>query len=585
MPTPIEQRHATFPIDFGPTQGPEQDTYDGGSLQVYQSGRFYFHPRLPMPFAVFGAILDAYLQIGGEMSQLGYPTSDEEDDPDQPGGRMNTFEHGAIRWSPAVGISAEVDDAPPDYLDRVIVKVFDNLPVSIGPGSEVSVSDLVNLFGPVVAALPAAADLIQTVGTAAVRRTFGSIAVSDIDNLVAQAQANDPSYSPPNFDRFFTILIPSGFDAATVADLARQLTAAVEFAYVAGEPDLPVVGTTNPRFPNQTYLSAAPTGVGVQTAWAAGADGTGVKLIDIEQGWFLGHDDLQRPKTIKLLDGENQRSSLSRFHGTAVLGIIVANDDAKGIVGLCPGCLVDVISHVRPRGQNSDESIAEAILLGTLILDPGDVLLLEVEERIRGTKPFLPCELDRANFEAIRLATTVGIVVVEAAGNGSTDLKLAADFASGEHVLDPTSPDFRDSGAIMVGGCTAVFPHDRHPRSNNGDRIDCHAFAERIEAIGNPSHVNQHDAFFAASDTLTVDGVTHIGFGGTSGASAIIAGVCVLIQHLCTVMTPLNHVGRLDPDGMRELLRNVDNGTDSFLVTDLIGAMPDLAKIIDNEFL
>lgn len=539
-----------------------------------------------MAFAVYGAILDAYLEIGGEMSQLGYPTSDEEDDPNQPGGRMNTFEKGAIRWSPAVGISAEVDDSPPDYLDRVVVKVFDNLLISIAAGTEVSISDLVNLFGPAVAALPAAADLIQTLGSATVRRTFGSVASSDINSQVAQAQANDPAYSPPDFDRFFTILIPAGVDATTVADLARQLNAAVEYAYVAAEPGLPVVGTTNPRFANQTYLSAAPTGIGVQAAWSAGADGSSVRVIDIEEGWFVGHDDLQqRPTPIRLFDGENQSASPSRFHGTAVLGILAARDDDKGVVGIAPASRVDLISYIRPKGQNSDESIAEAILLATLILGPGDVILLEVELRLHGTKPHFPCELDPANFEAIRLATKVGIIVVEAAGNGGTDLKLGGDLENDKHVLDPTSPDFRDSGAIIVGGCTAVFPHQRHPRSNNGDRIDCHAFAERIETTGNPSHPNQHDAFIGANESFTVDGITRIGFSGTSGASAIIAGVCLLIQHLCTVQTPLSHTGRFDPEGMRELLRNVDNGTDSFLVTDLIGPMPDLAKIINNEFL
>jgi hypothetical protein len=581
MPTPIEERHATFPLDLGPAQGPEQDTYDGGSLQVYQFGRFYFHPRLPMPFAVYGAILDAYLQIGGELSQLGYPTSDEEDDPSEAGGRMNTFENGVIRWSPAAGVSAEVDDSPPVFVDRVVVKVFDNLPVSIDPGSEVSITDLLGLFGPVVAALPAANDLVQTLGAATVRRTFGSISVADIDSLVQIAQSNDPSYSPPNFDRYFTILVPDGVDADTVAGLAGQLSAAVEFAYVAAEPIVPVVGTTNPRFANQTYLSAGPTGIGVQSAWNAGADGTGVRFIDLELGWFLGHDDLQLAPPIRLLDGKNQASS--HFHGTAVLGIVAAKDDSKGIVGIAPAAQVDVISYERP-GLPVDEAIAEEILLATIILNPGDVLLLEISLKPHGTPAALPCELAPETFEAIRLATKVGIVVVEAAGNGGTDLKFAKDFAGGKTVLDPSSADFRDSGAIMVGGCTAAFPHQRHPRSNNGDRIDCHAFAERIEAAGHPFHPNQRDAFIGANDTVVVDGITHVGFGGTSGASAIVAGVCLLVQHLTSILTPVSASGRFTPDGMRTLLRNANNGTDSFLVTDLIGAMPDLAKIIANEF-
>ena len=72
----------------------------------------------------------------------------------------------------------------------------------------------------------------------------------------------------------------------------------------------------------------------------------------------------------------------------------------------------------------------------------GGVLLLELQlNELR----LLPVEVEPATFEAIRLATALGIVVVEAAGNGALDLDADPDAIAG--LID-------DSGAIMVGGST-----------------------------------------------------------------------------------------------------------------------------------
>ena len=65
------------------------------------------------------------------------------------------------------------------------------------------------------------------------------------------------------------------------------------------------------------------SGVDAPAAWAVGADGSGIRFIDIEQGWFHGHEDL--PNLIRVLAGINLPAS--HGHGTAVLGTVIGQDN------------------------------------------------------------------------------------------------------------------------------------------------------------------------------------------------------------------------------------------------------------------
>jgi hypothetical protein len=77
--------------------------------------------------------------------------------------------------------------------------------------------------------------------------------------------------------------------------------------------------------------------------------------------------------------------------------------------------------------------------------------------------------------------------------------------------------------------------------------------------------------------------VGDVPFGHTSGASAIIAAVSLLVQHLRGLLTPADGTtGRLNPAGMRAVLSNSNNGIQ--LTADKIGPMPNLSMIVGNEF-
>jgi serine protease len=143
------------------------------------------------------------------------------------------------------------------------------------------------------------------------------------------------------------------------------------------------------------------------------------------------------------------------------------------------------------------------------------------------------------------------VIVVAAAGNAGVNLD-AEQFLG-------------DSGAIVVGACSAGAPHSRSPGTNFGNRIDCHAWDDGVHTTGAGT---------------TRFGPTDFEISGTSSAAAIIAGVCLLIQHL----QRLNGGAPLSPIAVRDILRRTENGTETAApFVDRIGVMPDLQKIIANQ--
>jgi len=218
------------------------------------------------------------------------------------------------------------------------------------------------------------------------------------------------------------------------------------------------------------------------------------------------------------------------------------------------------------------DAILDAII--SLALAPKPVLLLEIQ--IYGgwlPQSFYPVEVDPNVFWAIKLAASMGIIIIEAAGNGSVHLDNSINYPIGMPtvVLSRIRPDFMDSGAIMVGACTSTVPHRCCNFSNCGTRIDCWAWGENVyTTICYPSVLDPHQGMYGKA--AVYDGKL---FGGTSAASAIIAGAALQIQGIAHAS-----VGRFDPSKMRSFLSNL--GTDVFNdINSKVGIMPDLKKIVD----
>lgn len=377
-------------------------------------------------------------------------------------------------------------------------------------------------------------------------------------------RGQQPAFPPdPNMPPPLPVIDPTTFFAVEVgddddpADLVNALQALpdTEATYLMDGPCPPPDFTPSDDtfFQYQGYLKPADRGIDMIYAQKfPGGDGQGVGFIDIEQGWVLDHEDLVASGA-KLLSGVNQDFF---GHGTAVLGQMVATDNKRGIVGIARGCRVNVVSQWQsPNRYRTDLAILEALKH----LKRGDVLLLEAQVDRHGT--FYPVEIEEAVLNALRIAYNAGVIVIEAAGNGGANLD-----AFGNGVLNRNHSHFRESGAILVGAASSNISHQPMSFSNFGSRIDCYGWGENIATTG--------DGQLSASlTTYTQD------FGGTSGASPMIAGIAVIVQ----AIRQAKGLARLWPNQMRAFLSDPANGTPSANpAQDGIGVMPDLRKLIDR---
>jgi len=99
----------------------------------------------------------------------------------------------------------------------------------------------------------------------------------------------------------------------------------VDHAYLEQMVIEPLVDPSNDALAvGQDYLEAAETGIDAIWAWEQGdGEGAGVGFIDLEQGWFLGHEDLIAKTPTLIFNDINNTLEESRDHGTAVLGEVV----------------------------------------------------------------------------------------------------------------------------------------------------------------------------------------------------------------------------------------------------------------------
>lgn len=351
-----------------------------------------------------------------------------------------------------------------------------------------------------------------------------------------------------------------GFWLAVTA-LALLLTP-FSLAQIDAAPEEPVPDLK----PLQGYLGAAPGGMDLEYAWnLQGGRGDRVRIIDIEPAWNLSHNDLlDTASNLLVYDrGVDPDPANNVNHGTAVLGLLAAADDGSGITGIASRARIGLVSPF--TGATAD--LAAAIRNVSQLLEAGDVII--VEQQALGPRfdfttgrGLVPVEIDPQVFEAIRSATSRGIIIVEPAANGFDDL----DHPGYRGAFDVS---LRDSGAIIVGGGkTPADPDDRAPAedSNYGSRIDVQGWGRSVTTCG-----YGHLFRMEGENNWYTDR-----FGGTSAAAAMVAGAAAVVESI------LKAHGRppLPPAQLRQLL--ISTGTAQTGDTGKhIGPRPDLKAAIE----
>ncbi|PGK12520.1 peptidase S8 [Bacillus cereus] len=400
-----------------------------------------------------------------------------------------------------------------------------------------------------------------------INRLFSSLNPKEIKNL--GREINDSEHISSNLLNYYIVENQGDIDVQALL-VKFEKSSLIETAYLQKEetppqerlPNLSVNPYDEPRLTRQGYLEPAPLGINAPYAWSInGGDGKGTTFVDMEYGWLLSHEDLVNQK-IELMSGQNK--SEHHDHGTSVLGIVSAEDNNIGGIGIAPKAKVKVVSQIRDNGTYNT---ADAILSAVNNMQAGDILLLEAQATYDGygDKNYFPVEVKPDIFDAIRMGTNKGIIIIEAGANGGNDLDQFRD-RNGKQVLNRNSPDFKDSGAIMVGAASARVPHKRSYFSNYGSRVDVYGWGNAVDT----------------TDAKPSEFITNLytsSFAGTSSASPIIAGAAASIQGIAK-----NNQGRVyTPRQLRDILSDSSTGTKSNDPTsDKIGVLPDLKAILSK---
>ncbi|MCA9753178.1 MAG: hypothetical protein KC591_13370, partial [Gemmatimonadetes bacterium] len=368
---------------------------------------------------------------------------------------------------------ARVDDRPILNRDRVLVKFVDGTRVRLRSGRLTAAG----------APLPAVDAILADYPEATLLRAF------DTDERILDANRETGERISgrrlADLNNFYVVSFPAPSDRGPA--LANELLRldVVETAYLEAPADVSSCADLAPATPywraSQFHLEPAPAGVNAPYAWAyhPGGNGAGPQfwVCDLEHSWCFDHEDLDIDES-DVINGSVNNAGPS--HGTAVLGLIGACDNDYGMTGITPDVSLKMCDF------NNANTAASAIAMADAVLMPGEVLLLEIH--LPGPETglacacncpqfeYVPVEWDAAAFAAIETAVANGLIVVEAAGNGSVDL----DAALYDGWFDRAT---HDSGAILVGA-GAPTSHTPECWTNSGSRVDVHAYGSGLYTAG-----------------------------------------------------------------------------------------------------
>jgi len=369
-----------------------------------------------------------------------------------------------------------------------------------------------------------------------------------------------------NKNSYFKIEISDPWEAEQIVNKYNAMPF-VEYCYA--EPEAEPADDIPPETPDfsalQGYLFSAPEGVAADSLWKVpGGTGAGVHVIDIEGNWNTDHEDFAE-NIGELLGGSLNTYNDWFNHGTATIGIIAADSNDYGITGIAYDAQIDFVSL-------GNIGIAEAVDIASSYLEPGDIILIVIQTPgprydfvpTIDHKGYVPVEYFDANFDAIQMASALGIIVVAVAGNGYENL----DDPIYEYRFNR---NFRDSRSIIIGAGAppnGYFGMDRSRLdfSNYGSRVDLQGWGRSVFTTG------YGDYFDGDGDTnqyYTDE------FSGTSAAAPMVAGAITSLQGAFKA----RYGTYMTAEAVRILLETT--GTPQPNPTEPIGPRPNLAFALE----
>lgn len=272
--------------------------------------------------------------------------------------------------------------------------------------------------------------------------------------------------------------------------------------------------------------------------------GNGITVAVIEHAAYVNHEDLinrtiAEPFQTQVLINQGL---IDPNHGTAVLGMIGAEQNEFGVTGIAPKCQLRFYPIVsRQEGSRLLNALTSAIIQ----LSDGDIMNMSIGGGVNAAGRQMTVPSAPGPFNLISVATSAGITSVVSAGNSAAPVQTVPATA-------PEGVD--DSGAIIVGACWPGFqnglltptasvpgpyPGFRYCRLNFSSFTDLEADRGgevHMSAWGTAVTTTGYGDLFAGDNTsqdpLQVNKLrTYTAqFNGTSSAAPMISGLAARVQ-------------------------------------------------------
>src|SRR6266550_4477953 len=209
----------------------------------------------------------------------------------------------------------------------------------------------------------------------------------------------------------------------------------------------------------------APVAVHAPQAWAAGARGAGVRVAVIDGGMRTTHidlaDNVHNAHSVSFVTGFAYNQDVGSFsHATHVAGIIAAEDNGIGAIGIAPSATIIAVKALH-NGSGSFENVMRGIVYAATPISAGGAGADIINMSLGGIfyrQGVGAAQLADALGRATTYAYQQGVTVFAATANSAIDFDHTANLvvlpAQSPHVLaiSATGPTGFGSGSTALDG-------------------------------------------------------------------------------------------------------------------------------------